>query len=152
LLEALGETGEPNNRTGSHWTKVPRGYREILIHGAEQRKEEDRVVCKGITPEELEAHEACGFELPKRALLHQRRIRYFTDGLVPGSAAFVEEVFRRKRRSLGIKRKVGPRMPRQEGARGSADAEGSARQRHRVAEAGEDSFDRRLQADSSDRK
>jgi len=52
--------------------------------------------------------------LPKRALLHQR-IRYFTDGLVLGSAAFVEEVFRRKRRSLGITRKVGPRVPRQEG-------------------------------------
>jgi len=80
----------------------------------QRRDEEDRVVRKGITPSEFEAHEACGFELPKRALLHQR-IRYFTDGLVLGSAAFVEEVFRRKRRSLGIKRKIGPRVPRLEG-------------------------------------
>ena len=101
------------------------------------------MVSKGITPGEFEAHEACGFELPKRAILHQR-IRYFTDGLVLGSAAFVEEVFRRKRRSLGIKRKVGPRVPRQEGLGGSADTEGSARRRHRVAKADDDSFDRRL--------
>jgi len=85
------------------------------MHGAvKQRDKEDRVVRKGITQAEFEAHEARGFELPKRALLHQR-IRYFTDGLVLGSAAFVEEVFRRKRRSLGIKRKIGPRVPRQEG-------------------------------------
>ena len=85
------------------------------MHGAvQQRDEEDRVVRKGISSEEFASHEARGFELPKRALLHQR-IRNFTDGLVLGSAAFVEEVFRRKRRSLGIQRTVGPRVPRQEG-------------------------------------
>lgn len=114
LLEALGESDEASC-TGSGWARAHRGYREILMHGAvQQRDEEDRVVRKGIVAGEFEAHEAAGFELPKRALLHQR-IRYFTDGLVLGSEAFVEEVFRRKRRSLGIKRKVGPRVPRLEG-------------------------------------
>ena len=115
LLEALGEAGNEGSRSGAGWAKVHRDYREILMHGAvQQRDEEDRVVRKGITPDEFEAHEASGFALPKRALLHQR-IRYFSDGLVLGSAAFVEAIFRRKRRSLGLKRKVGPRVPRLDG-------------------------------------
>jgi len=115
LLEALGEADNAASRSGAGWAKVHRYYREILMHGAvQQRDEEGRVVRKGITPEEFAAHEACGFALPKRALLHQR-IRYFTDGLVLGGEAFVEAIFRRKRRSLGLKRKVGSRVPRLEG-------------------------------------
>jgi hypothetical protein len=67
--------------------------------------------------QELEAEEARGFELPKRALLHQR-IRYFTDGLALGSGESIDEVFRRKKRTLGVRRKVGPRVPRMNGIGG----------------------------------
>ena len=85
------------------------------VHGAvQQRDGEERVLRKGTTPEEFAAHEAGGFAFPGRALLHQR-IRYFSDGLVLGSAAFAEPIFRRKRLSLGLKRKVGPRARRLEG-------------------------------------
>jgi len=114
LYEALGES-EKASRDGAGWRRVHQRYRENLMHEAVQRRDEEgRVVQKGITPEELEAEEARGFELPKRALLHQR-IRYFTDGLALGSGEFIEEVFRRKKRTLGVKRKVGPRVPRMNG-------------------------------------
>ncbi len=118
LLEALGEVlgaaGEAS-RSGAGWARVHRGYREILMHGAVQRRDEEgRVVRKGLTREEFEAEESRGFELPARALLHQR-IRYFTDGLALGSAAFIEGVFRKRKRHLGVKRKVGARVPRQSG-------------------------------------
>ena len=82
-----------------------------MHEAAQRRDEEGRVVRRGLTPEEFEAQEALGFELPNRALLHQR-IRYFTDGLALGSEAFVNEVFRKTRRTLGVKRKVGARVPR----------------------------------------
>lgn len=70
--------------------------------------------ASGSTQEKAAARQACGFLLPGRALLHQR-IRHFCDGLVLGSAAFVEAIFRRNRRRLGLKRKVARRVPRIEG-------------------------------------
>jgi putative transposase len=79
-----------------------------------RRDEDGRIVRKGLTPEEVEAAEEQGFELPKSQLL-LHRVRYFTDGLALGSADYLEGVFRRKKRSLGIKRKVGPRVPRLDG-------------------------------------
>lgn len=117
LYEALGESGESSSDGGS-WRRVHQRYRSLLMHeGVQRRDEEGRVVRKGLSPEEFEAQEALGFELPNRALL-QHRIRYFTDGLVLGSAGFVEEVFRQKKRKLGVKRKVGPRVPRLDGLGG----------------------------------
>ncbi|MEJ6578262.1 MAG: hypothetical protein QNL33_19375, partial [Akkermansiaceae bacterium] len=40
------------------------------------------------------------------------RVRYFTDGAVIGSKAFVEGVFRASRERFGPKRKDGARKPR----------------------------------------
>jgi REP element-mobilizing transposase RayT len=122
ICEALGEAGEAGeasregaSREGAGWRRAHQRYREILMHeGVQRRDEEGRVVRKGLTPGELEAEEARGFELPRAALLHQR-IRYFTEGLALGSAEFIEGVFRKRKRILNVKRKVGPRVPRMEG-------------------------------------
>ena len=114
LYEAMGEP-EDASRDGTGWKRVHKKYREVLMYEAIQRRDEEgRVVRKGLTPEEFEAEEARGFELPDRALL-RHRIRYFTDGLALGSAEFLGGVFRSKKREMGVKRKVGPRVPRIEG-------------------------------------
>ena len=41
------------------------------------------------------------------------KVKYFTDGLVLGSASYVEEVFLRERGRMKVKRKVGARKPRE---------------------------------------
>ena len=114
VYELLGEPDDAG-RDGAGWRRVHQRYRALLVCESVQRRDEDgRIVRKGLTPEEVEAAEEQGFELPQtEILLH--RVRYFTDGLALGSAEFLESVFKRKKRSLGIKRKVGPRVPRLEG-------------------------------------
>ncbi len=66
---------------------------------------------KGFTHEELEAVERRDGKMPRaRALLC--RVRYFTDGAVLGSAAFVDEVFESNRSHFGSKRTSGARKMR----------------------------------------
>ena len=114
IYEVLGEPDDAS-RDGAGWRRVHQRYRELLVcESIQRRDEEGRIVRKGLTPEEVEAAEERGFELPRGELL-LHRVRYFTDGLALGSAEFLEGVFKRKKRSLGIKRKVGPRVPRLDG-------------------------------------
>ena len=114
IYEVLGEP-EDASRDGAGWRRVHQRYRSILIcEGVQRRDEAGRIVRKGLTPEEVKAAEERGFELPSSELL-LHRVRYFTDGLVLGSAGFVEGVFKRKKRALGLRRQVGPRNPRLEG-------------------------------------
>jgi putative transposase len=111
IYEVLGEPDDAS-RDGAGWRRVHQRYRALLIGEGIQRRDEDgRVVRKGLTPEEVEAEEKRGLELPPAEVL-RHRIRYFTDGLALGTSAYLDEVFRRKKRSLGIKRKVGPRVPK----------------------------------------
>jgi len=105
IYEALGEADDAS-RDGAGWRRVHQRYRALLIcEGVQRRDEEGRIVRKGLTPEEVEAAEERGFELPRAELL-RHRVRYFTDGLALGSAEFLEGVFKRKKRSLCLKRKV----------------------------------------------
>ena len=114
IYEVLGEPDDAG-RDGVGWRRVHQRYRALLVCDSVQRRDESgRIVRKGLTPEEVVAAEEQGFELPPAALL-RHRVRYFTDGLALGSAEFLEGVFKKKKRSLGIKRKVGPRVPRLEG-------------------------------------
>jgi len=50
-------------------------------------------------------------QLPRSELL-RLRVRYFSDGLVLGTEAFVEDVFEQFRSHFGEKRKSGPRALR----------------------------------------
>ena len=114
IYEVLGES-EDASRDGAGWRRVHQRYRSILICKGIQRRDEDgRIVRKGLTPEEVKTAEERGFELPLSELLFHR-VRYFTDGLALGSAEFVESIFKRKKRALGLKRLVGSRIPRLEG-------------------------------------
>ena len=104
-VEVTGETGEA-------WKKVHRRYRQLLMEeGRQLRDEDDRIVRKGLTPEEFEAEEARDFELPAPAML-RHRIRYFVDGLALGSEAFIEGVFEKNRAKMGVKRSCGARVPK----------------------------------------
>ena len=114
IYEVLGE-GEDASRDGAGWRRVHQRYRALLLCESVQRRDEaGRVVRRGLTPEEIEVARREGFELPKAELL-LHRVRYLSEGLALGSAEFLEGIFRRKRRALGVKRKVGPRVPRLEG-------------------------------------
>ena len=111
VYETLGESNRAG-RDGPGWRRVHQRYRRILMSEGVQRRDEDgRIVRKGLAPDEIDAEEMRGYELPARDLLYQR-IRYFTDGLALGSSAFVQEVFLKQKRVMGVKRTVGPRLPR----------------------------------------
>ena len=60
---------------------------------------------------QLEAVRRRQGHLPSPEIL-RLRVRYFADGLAIGSERFVEEVFRRVRSNLGVKREKGARRPR----------------------------------------
>mgnify|MGYP005708046991 FL=1 len=117
IYEVLGEAENPH-RDGAGWQKIHKRYRELLVgEGIQLRDEDGRIVRKGLTPEEVEAEEARGFELPRAELL-RHRIRYFSDGLALGASEYLEGVFRKNKRKLRIKRKVGPRVPKMAGLGG----------------------------------
>ncbi|MBL9157054.1 MAG: hypothetical protein JNJ70_06270, partial [Verrucomicrobiales bacterium] len=68
----------------------------------------------GFTEAEIEVVRETGGKLPLREAL-RRRVRYFCDGAVLGTEAFVEEVFAREqrlRRRFGEKRTTGARRMR----------------------------------------
>ena len=104
-----------------HWAgKVSKEYRMMLLEGAEEKLVEQvsatgelevRVLRKGMKKPLVDAERA---QLEKsRDVAMSRmlrcRVRYFTDGAVIGSRAFVDEVFRSCRGRFGEKRKDGAR-------------------------------------------
>jgi putative transposase len=66
---------------------------------------------RGFTREEVEEEVARGGKIPLKRIIH-RRVRYFIDGGVLGSAAFVEQVFEHHRGRFGLKRQTGARRMR----------------------------------------
>jgi hypothetical protein len=95
------------------WEATQPIYRLWLYDQGEVRElsdeeAQDRKVRRGFTRVEVEEEEARGGKLPLRRVIH-RRIRYFLDGGVLGSAAFVEKVFELNRERFGLKRKNGAR-------------------------------------------
>ena len=87
-------------------------YRCALFGRAEERTDgEGRVVKRGADAAKIkEVAESKGRVPVSEYLRH--RVRYFTDGAVFGSKAFLEEVFTKARASFGEKRKTGARRMR----------------------------------------
>jgi REP element-mobilizing transposase RayT len=84
-------------------------YREQLFgRGFERHNELGQVVRRGFTEEEIERVRSEQGRLPRHEYL-RLRIRYFTDGLILGSAAFVEKVFQARRDWFGQSRKTAAR-------------------------------------------
>ena len=125
LVRALhGHSGRAGTARGWAQGGVAKEYRRILISGAVEQAEkrgnverEVRVVTrKGMSKgkgeaelERLRADEARDLKISK---VVRCRVRYFTEGAVIGSKAFVNEVFSASRERFGPKRKDGARKPR----------------------------------------
>jgi hypothetical protein len=117
-----------------HWARnVSRSYRALLMAGATERttqrgvagQVEKKVVRKGTKCEHVRNPEEEGEEIPFATVL-RCRVRYFTDGAVIGSKAFVNEAFAASRERFSERRKDGARRMRGSGA-GARDALWTAR-------------------------
>ena len=95
-------------------------YRKLLMAGAVEKSRDAgvkdgkvvrKVVRRGISKDEAAKSGATDGSLPFATML-RCRIRYFTDGAVIGSRAFVDEAFARSRERFGAKRKDGARRLR----------------------------------------
>jgi putative transposase len=101
------------------WSKAQESYRQLLfgigqqVHGG-ATPDGYQKSKGGFTQREIEAVCAAGGKLSLAAVL-RCRVRYFTDGVVLGSQAFLEEFFESRRSSFGEARKSGAR--RMKGAR-----------------------------------
>jgi putative transposase len=105
LCKALGKPVD-----GWHSAGAAAAYR-CLLH-AEGREVKDaqneQMVERGITVESARAVLAAGGKLSAAELV-RLRVRYFTDGVILGSKAFVEGIFEAQREQFSPKRKQGSR-------------------------------------------
>jgi len=102
VIRSLGRDGR--------WPQTAKQYRKLLYLAGEQRVEgaEERAHRPGFSAEEVQAVLDAGGELNTAQVL-RCRVRYFTDGAVLGSRAYVEEVFGRHRSYFSAKRTTGAR-------------------------------------------
>jgi hypothetical protein len=84
-------------------------YREWLyVKGEEVRNEQGVLIKRGFSEEDIQNVRAASGRLPITTYL-RLRVRYFTDGAVLGTAAFVESVFQAHRKRFSENRRTGPR-------------------------------------------
>ena len=102
VMDTLGQA--PN------WSDVSKSYRKLLYSEGESggTTEAGQTAKPGFSPEAVRAVVEAGGALPVNELL-RCRVRYFSDGAVLGSKAFVEDVFHRHRQRFSPKRKTGAR-------------------------------------------
>ena len=108
LMHIMAAAGECAN-----WREAARRYRKLLYVSGEAAGigEDGHATQPGFDPAEVQKVLDVGGELPKAVLL-RCRVRYFSDGVVMGSRAYVEDVFLRHRGQFGQKRKTGARPMR----------------------------------------
>jgi len=97
-----------NNHPG--WSQVSKEYRKLLYMTGEQRgmSEAGTPVKPGFRTEAVNSVIDAGGSLPMNELL-RCRVRYFTDGAMLGSKAFVEDAFQRHRQRFSQNRRTGSR-------------------------------------------
>jgi hypothetical protein len=94
-------------RTGSCYRLILYGQGEI----GEVPEAGEKPRRHGFTREEVEAEIAGGGKLPMSSVLWLK-VRYFSDGVVFGRAAFIESVYERHQSRLGSLRSTGARTMR----------------------------------------
>ena len=103
--------------SGRDWRRTAARYRTLLYEEGREVVADPqlgRSGRSGFSEAEIEAVRETGGAMPLREAL-RRRVRYFCDGAVLGSAGFVEEVFEREQRlrsRFGEKRRTGARRMR----------------------------------------
>jgi hypothetical protein len=105
-----------------HWPEVAKDYRAIMGRALERKPGRstgaESAGESGKSGESFGGEPESGELETERSLARMltRRVRYFTDGAVIGSRAFVDAVFRESRERFGAKRKDGARKMRGAGA------------------------------------
>jgi len=89
------------------WSTLSRTYRKHLFMQAGTHTQQGRTIREKKIEQVLES----GGKLSMAELLHCK-VRYFADGVVLGSKAFVENIFQSHREEFGVKRKTGARKPK----------------------------------------
>lgn len=102
VMQSLGVEGD--------WSCVCERYRQVLYCTGQEGgiDAQGRTLKQGFSPQDVRAVLDSGGKLSIGQAL-RCRVRYFSDGLVLGSRAYVDEVFRRHRDHFGAKRKDGAR-------------------------------------------
>jgi putative transposase len=92
------------------WNVVSKQYRKLLYTEGEACgiNKAGQALKPGFSPEVVKAVLEAGGTLPISQVL-RCRVRYFTDGAVLGSKAYVDDVFERHRQRFSPKRKTGAR-------------------------------------------
>jgi hypothetical protein len=112
--KARQEVERERGRGAVEWRECQAAYRRYLFGVGEERivgsgeQGRQRKLRAGIPAKAARAVEEAGGHLSVAALL-RTRVRYFSEGLALGTAAYVEEVFARNRERMGVKRERGAR-------------------------------------------
>jgi hypothetical protein len=94
------------------WRKAGKAYRALLFgSGEEQVNADGETVRSGIPAKKVAEALAKGHNLELAEVI-RCRVRYFCDGLVFGTADFVEGVFQSTRDRFSPRRQTGPRKMR----------------------------------------
>jgi hypothetical protein len=96
------------------WRRTHNRYRLFLYSEGQQiaaDPEKGAPGRKGFSEEEVAEVEACEGAMPIPEIL-RHKVRYFCDGAVLGTSAFVNGVFERERSRFGPNRKTGSRKMR----------------------------------------
>jgi putative transposase len=113
-LASIQREALENPDSARPWAEVQERYRHLLyLTGAEERDHSGAVSRRGFSQEEVSEVVNAATPLPLSEVL-RRKVRYFCDGAVLGSAGFVEEVFDGLRASgrISTSRKSGARRLR----------------------------------------
>jgi hypothetical protein len=119
-----GGCGQSSGAEVARWREVSRLYRRMMGmalgrkagKAESQRQSQAAATVTKNTAELLEsADNETALKDLKMARMLRCRVRYFTDGLVIGSRAFVDEFFEQRRDRFGPKRKSGARKLRGNG-------------------------------------
>jgi putative transposase len=116
LVFALTRLRGPLIPAKTSGAKALEWYRQwIYLRGATRgvqpnpdRSGESQAIKPGFSREQVKEVQEQEGKLPAVELLH-KRVRYFSDGLVIGSKALVQEAFEATKQYFSVKRKDGPR-------------------------------------------
>jgi REP element-mobilizing transposase RayT len=94
----------------AQWQQASEAYRKLLYMAGEERgvSEQGRALRPGFSPEKVKEVLDAGGTLSRPELL-RCRVRYFTDGAILGSRAYVNAAFHRHREHFGRRRRSGAR-------------------------------------------
>jgi hypothetical protein len=108
----LGQVMQSLDQSGA-WSSIHAAYRTLVYTAGQGRgiSETGGPTKAGFNAEQVEAVLKAGGKLTMQQVMHCR-VRYFSDGLVLGSRAYVDDIFHRHRQRFSANRQSGARPMR----------------------------------------